>query len=406
MTSDVRIKLAAAALVVALSAGALGWWGATRSLHAPAAVPASERKVLYWYDPMVPDQHFDKPGKSPFMDMDLVPRYAGAEVASGAEVAPATQRSLGIRTVAVEPGRLGGELAVSGTIAWDLRLERVVSARTELVVDRLDVKAPYTKVRQGEALASVIAPAWSSALAESQALSGAAGSAEPELAAAAQTRLRALGIPEGTRLGRDGRIVITVPIAGVVSEIGVREGDVAAVGATLFRVNGTRTVWLEAALPQADAGGVGQGTPIIAEVSGVPKRIAGRVEAVLPALDAASRTQTARIVLENPDGLLAAGQLARVILKEEAAAAKLLVPSDAVIGSGERAHVIVRHGEAHFAPVAIRTGASRDGRTEVLAGLEGGEQVVVSGQFLLDSEASLTGALARLGNDGSHGDHR
>jgi Cu(I)/Ag(I) efflux system membrane fusion protein len=261
-------------------------------------------------------------------------------------------------------------------------------------------------VRQGEALASVIAPAWSSALAESQALSGAAGSAEPELAAAAQTRLRALGIPEGTRLGRDGRIVITVPIAGVVSEIGVREGDVAAVGATLFRVNGTRTVWLEAALPQADAGGVGQGTPIIAEVSGVPKRIAGRVEAVLPALDAASRTQTARIVLENPDGLLAAGQLARVILKEEAAAAKLLVPSDAVIGSGERAHVIVRHGEAHFAPVAIRTGASRDGRTEVLAGLEGGEQVVVSGQFLLDSEASLTGALARLGNDGSHGDHR
>ena len=101
-------------------------------------------------------------------------------------------------------------------------------------------------------------------------------------------------------------------------------------------------------------------------------------------------------------GRLAAGQLARVFLREGAGGASLIVPSDAVIGSGERARVIVRHGDAHFAPVAVRTGRSRGGRTEILAGLEGGEQVVVSGQFLLDSEASLAGGLERLGGHGAH----
>ncbi|HQW09726.1 MAG TPA: efflux RND transporter periplasmic adaptor subunit, partial [Steroidobacteraceae bacterium] len=197
MTISKRGFVALAAL--AALAGAIGWWNAGRSDHPIEAVPAGERKVLYWYDPMVPDQHFSKPGKSPFMDMQLQPKYADEEAKSGIEVSPVTQHSLGVRTVAVEKGRLGGELAVSGTIAWDLRLERVVSARTEIIVDRLYVKAPFAKVRRGEPLASVIAPAWSSALAEAQAIAQSAEAGTRELAAAAQTRLRALGVPDGTQ---------------------------------------------------------------------------------------------------------------------------------------------------------------------------------------------------------------
>ena len=387
---------------LAALAGAIGWWSAGRGDQPGATVPAGERKVLYWYDPMVPDQHFAKPGKSPFMDMQLQPKYADEEVKSGVEVSAVTQHNLGVRTVAVEKSRLDGELAVSGTIAWDLRLERVVSARTEVIVDRLYVKAPFTKVRRGEPLASVIAPAWSSALAEAQAIAQSAETGTRELEAAAQARLRALGVPDGTQLGRDGRIVLTAPEQGVVSEIGVREGEVAVVGATLFRVNGTRTVWLQAAIPQAEAAGIDAGARVVAEVGGVARPVEGRVESLLPALDPASRTQQARIVLANPDGVLAAGQQARVVLRSDAGPESLLVPSDAVIGSGEQAHVIVRHGDAHFMPMAVRTGRSSGGRTEILSGLEAGDQVVVSGQFLLDSEASLSGALERLGEHGAH----
>ena len=387
---------------LAALAGAIGWWSAGRGDQPGATVPAGERKVLYWYDPMVPDQHFAKPGKSPFMDMQLQPKYADEEVKSGVEVSAVTQHNLGVRTVAVEKSRLDGELAVSGTIAWDLRLERVVSARTEVIVDRLYVKAPFTKVRRGEPLASVIAPAWSSALAEAQAIAQSAETGTRELEAAAQARLRALGVPDGTQLGRDGRIVLTAPEQGVVSEIGVREGEVAVVGATLFRVNGTRTVWLQAAIPQAEAAGIAAGARVVAEVGGVARPVEGHVESLLPTLDPASRTQQARIVLANPDGVLAAGQQARVVLRSDAGPESLLVPSDAVIGSGEQAHVIVRHGDAHFMPMAVRTGRSSGGRTEILSGLEAGDQVVVSGQFLLDSEASLSGALERLGGHGTH----
>jgi len=169
-----------------------------------------------------------------------------------------------------------------------------------------------------------------------------------------------------------------------------------------LRINGTQAGRPRAAIPQAEAAGITTGWPAIADVEGVPRRFEGRVEALLPQADPSSRTQAARVVLDNGDGLLAAGQLARVGLEARARAAHWLVPTDAVIGSGERAHVIVRHGDSHFAPVVVHTGESRGGRTEILHGLEGGEQVVASGQFLLDSEASLSGALERLGNHGSH----
>lgn len=389
-------------LALVAAAAGLGWWSHTREAPAPGVAATGGRKVLYWYDPMVPDQHFDHPGKSPFMDMQLLPKYADEAAVDGVAVSPVTQDNLGIRTVAAEMGRLDGEIAVAGTIAWDLRLERVVSARTDVIVDRLYVKAPFTRVQQGEPLARVFAPAWSSALAEAQAIgeSGAAGQRELEAAAAA--RLRALGVPDGTRVGADGRIVLTAPVSGVVSEIAIREGAAAPPEAVLFRINGTRTVWLQGAIPQADAADVAAGMPVIADVEGVSKRIDGRVESLLPQVDPSSRTQVARVVLDNPDGLLAAGQLARIGLAARARDAHWLVPTDAVIGSGGRAHVIVRHGDAHFMPVAVHTGRSRGGRTEILHGLEGGEQVVASGQFLLDSEASLSGALDRLGSHGSH----
>ncbi|KAF1722821.1 efflux RND transporter periplasmic adaptor subunit [Pseudoxanthomonas wuyuanensis] len=379
-----------------------------------------ERKVLYWYDPMVPDQRFDKPGKSPFMDMQLVPKYAsdsdpGDAGEVGIAIDPGLRQNLGVRTVVVERGRLASTLRVPGTIGWDLRQEHVVSARLDAIVDRLHVKAPFEPVRAGQPLATILAPAWSSALAESRSLGRAQSASARELQAASQQRLRALGVPAGAT--GNGRITLTSPIAGVVSEIGARQGQAAPAGMTLFRINGTATVWLEAAIPQAAVSTVAAGTPVEAMVDARPGQLfRGHVETLLPQVDAGNRTQPARIVLENPDGALAPGMFAQVALTPREGDEWPLVPSDALIGGGAQARVIVLGEDDRFRPVQVKTGRSGNGMTEVIAGLQGGERIVASGQFLIDSEANLSGALQRMDSgaaalpaaaaeDGSHGAH-
>lgn len=395
------LLLAAAGLLAAGAFGGYQWAEhvANRSNTLQAAAPAGERKVLYWYDPMVPDQHFDKPGKSPYMDMALVPKYADDVASGGIRIDAGLQQNTGIRTAPVEVGRLAAALRVPGTLSWDLRHEAVVSARSEGVVTQLRIKAPYTKVVRGQPLASVLAPGWSGALAEARALQQAQSPAARELRAAAQQRLRVLGVP-GDGIGGDGSVTLRAPSDGVVSEVLVREGQAVAAGTPLFRVNGIDTVWLEAAIPQASAAALRAGAPIEATVSALPGKIfGGEVEALLPQVDTASRTLRARIVVRNPDGLLAPGMFADVTLRADPGTSVPLVPTEALIATGSDSRVIVQDADGRFRAVRVRSGRSSDGRTEILAGLEGGERVVVSGQFLIDSEASLSGALERLGGD-------
>nr|WP_291211170.1 efflux RND transporter periplasmic adaptor subunit [Dokdonella sp.] len=359
----------------------------------------TERKVLYWYDPMAPDQHFDKAGKSPFMDMQLVPKYADEVAGGSVRIDAGLQQSVGIRTAQVEIGRLASTVRVPGTLTWDLRQESVVSARVEGLVSHVQVKAPYTKVARGQPLASLLAPSWSSALAEARALRQAQSASARELQSAAQQRLRVLGVPGG--MARDGSVTLSAPKHGVVTEVLAREGQTVMPGTPLFRINGTDTLWLEAAIPQASAMALRPGTPVEAVVSAAPgQTFVGEVEALLPLVDTTSRTQRARIVLRNPNGVLAPGMFAEVTLQPQDGAAVPLVPTEALIATGADSRVIVQDADGGFRPVRVRAGRSSGGRTEILAGLTGREKIVVSGQFLIDSEASLSGALERL-NDTS-----
>lgn len=398
----IRIALLIGALLLLAIGVAGGYWWAQRSdtKVARTAAPGSEEpRVLYWYDPMVPDQHFDKPGKSPFMDMELVPRYADTAEGAGAGVRidPAVRQNVGIRTAVVERGQLAAQTRVPATLSWDLRQESVVSARVDAIVSQLHVKAPFEPVRRGQPLAAVLAPEWGSAIAEANALGQASSANAKDLQSAANARLRALGL-SGTRAGRDGSIQLLSPHDGVVSEILVREGQAVTAGMPLFRINGITTLWLEAAIPQAAVGGIGPGTKVEATVSAVPGHtFEGEVETLLPQIDAASRTQRARIVLRNEAGRLAPGMFAELTLQSEARDEVPLVPSEALIATGNDNRIIVARADGRFEPVRVQTGYSSGGRTEILAGLKGGERVVVSGQFLIDSEASLSGALTRLG---------
>jgi Cu(I)/Ag(I) efflux system membrane fusion protein len=168
-------------------------------------------------------------------------------------------------------------------------------------------------------------------------------------------------------------------------------------GTPLFRIDDTATLWLEAAVPQAGAVGLTSGTPVNATVTGLPGRVfEGHVETLLPEVDATTRTQRARIVLRNEDGLLAPGMFAEVTLRPETGKAVPLVPTEALIATGADTRVIVVADDGSFRPVRVTTGRSAGGRTEILGGLAGGERIVTSGQFLIDSEASLSGALEGL----------
>lgn len=378
-----------------------GYVGGRRASSPSMPSAAQDKKVLYWYDTMVPEQHFDHPGLSP-MGMQMVPKYAQENTDSNiVRIDPSTVQNLGIRTAPVERRALAFTSQVPGTVTWDLRQATTVSARVDGVIAQLYVRAPYTAITAGQPLATVLSPQWDTALAEYHALQQAQSSDAKALRAAARQRLDVLGLSDAdiqsVQHDRHGGVTVHAPAGGVVTALDVREGQRVSAGQALMTVNGLSTVWVEAALPQAVTGTVRHGTPVTMTVDALPGRdFHGSVETLLPDIDAMTRTQRARIVLDNADGALSPGMFVSVRIASANGTAVPVIPSDALITSGSQARVIVVEGSGHFRPVFVRPGRSSEGYTEILAGLQGDENVVVSGQFLIDSEASLSGALDRL----------
>ena len=396
-----RAQLSVAGLALALAAGGLGYGLANWRHEDPAAASAQNaRKALYWYDPMVPSQHFDKPGKSPFMDMQLVPKYADEAAGGdpGVTIDPARTQSLGLRIAEARTGTLGSNLTATGTIDFNERDVAIVQARSGGFVAHVYARAPGDVIGAGAPLADILVPEWAGAQAEYLAVRrmGDAG-----LSRAARQRLLLLGMPEGMvaaveRSGRPHNVVtISTPTGGTIKTLGVRAGMTVASGQTLAEVNGLGTVWLNAAVPEAMAGRLHPGQSATATLAAYPgERFAGRIAAILPSVAAESRTLTVRIELPNRSGRLRPGMFASVDLGGTARPA-LLVPSEAVIQTGKRALVMLALPQGRYRPAEVRTGAEAGGQTEILAGLAEGEKIVASGQFLIDSEASLSGIAAR-----------
>lgn len=383
---------------------ALGF-GLGRFTAEPAAPPSpnaeSGRKVLYWYDPMVPAQHFDRPGKSPFMDMQLQPKYADEAAAggeAGVRIDPAKVQNLGVRLAAAERGALPGGVTATGMIDFNERDVAIVQARAGGFVQRVYGSAPGDVVAGGAPLADLLVPEWAGAQGEFLAVRR---TGDPALIAAARQRLQLLGMPPSViaAVERSGSVrntaTVTTPVGGVIKTLSVRSGMTVAAGQTLAEVNGLGVVWLNAAVPEAMAGEVRPGQAATATLAAYPgQTFTGRVTAILPQAQVESRTLTVRIELPNPGGRLRPGMFAAVQFGGVSTPA-LLVPSEAVIRTGRRTLVMVAGPGGLFAPAEVRTGREAGGRTEILAGLAEGEKVVASGQFLLDSEASLSGVQAR-----------
>jgi Cu(I)/Ag(I) efflux system membrane fusion protein len=409
------------ALVAAgfLAAGGFGLYrlgmsrGMTSAASAPAGSvgqsgagtdPATGKKVLYWHDPMVPGQKFDKPGKSPFMDMQLVPVYAGDAGDEGkVSISPRVQQNLGIRTAEVTKGQLSAPVEAVGSVAYNERDVALVQARSNGFVERLYVRAPLDPVRKGQPLAELYVPEWVAAQEEYLSIKR-MPNADAALLDAARQRMRLVGmIDDQIRLVEStgkthSRLMISAPISGVIAELGAREGMTVMAGAPLFRINGLGTVWVNAEVPENLAAMIRPGSAVEARTPALPGTIfKGKVSAILPEVNAATRTLKARIEVANPSGQLVPGMFASIGLRSAAGKDVLLVPSEAVIQTGTRNVVMVAQGEGNFLPVDVEIGTEANGQSEIRKGLEAGQKVVVSGQFLIDSEASLTGTATRMG---------
>jgi Cu(I)/Ag(I) efflux system membrane fusion protein len=379
------------------------------AMPAAAVAPAATRKILYWHDPMVPDQKFDKPGKSPFMDMQLVPVYADTDTAGakdsakegGVRIDPRVQQNLGIRTATVVTGKLATPLAAVGTVAYNEREIALVQARANGYIERLYVRAALDPVRQGQALADVYMPDWVAAQEEYLAVRRMAGAGS--LLDAARQRMRLAGMSDAQiqLVESSGklhpRLTIAAPIGGLVTELSAREGMTVAAGTPLFRINGINTVWIEAEIPEQAAAQVHAGVAVEGRAPALPGvTFRGNVSALLPELNPATRTIKARVELANPSRQLVPGMFVNVSLRPAAGPDSLLLPSEALIRTGTRTVVMLAQQDGGFAPAEVETGAEADGKTEIRHGLHAGDKVVVSGQFLVDSDASLRGSAMRM----------
>ena len=367
--------------------------------------PVVGRKVLYYHDPMSPATKFDKPAKSPFMDMMLVPVYAdGGDADQGKiSISPRVQQNLGVRTALVTQGALSPELTAVGNIAFNERDQATVQARAAGFVERLHVRATLDRVARGQPLVDLYVPEWIAAQEEYLSLRRMKGTDLAGLVDGARQRMRLVGMSEEqVRLvestGRTlTRITVTAPVGGVVTELSVREGMTVVAGAPLFRINGLGTVWANAEVPESRAALLRPGTRVLARTAAAPgTTYEGRVQVLLPDVNATTRTLKARVELRNPGERLVPGMFVAMQFMDMRPDSGLLIPTEAVIQTGRRAVVMLAEENGRFRPVEVQAGLESGGQTEIRRGLQAGQRVVVSSQFLIDSEASLRGLEARL----------
>ncbi len=419
--SDVLVVLLASSLL--FSASCRKKEG--RSAGPPASSPPASRlpspgpKVLYWYDPMKPEVHFDHPGKSPFMDMELVPKYT--EEAPG--VPPSASRlpppglsvvriplerrqEIGVTTAKVEKRTISGAVETNGVVAEDEGRVHAVNAKFSGYIEKLSVDRTGQSVRRGQPLLSVYSPDLVSterelllAIENVRRLSG-SRSAETAsdaraLLEATRERLRLWDIPEAeiARIERTGEIskilTLSSPVSGVVLKKDALPGMAITAGMPLFTIADLSQVWVLADLYQSEMAMTAPGNSATVSASFLSgETFRGRVDFVYPTMTEETRTVKVRLVIPNPKGLLKPGMFVRVSLAGKGKDA-LAIPRSALIQTGERQIVFVEQSPGIYAPREVKTGVGGKDLLEVLAGLSEGETVVTSANFLIDSESRI-----------------
>ncbi|MDA8487210.1 efflux RND transporter periplasmic adaptor subunit [Kluyvera sp. Awk 3] len=394
-----------AAIVCSLVIGGLATAAISRLTAPDAQVKAepAERKVLYWYDPMKPDVRFDKPGKSPFMDMDLVAKYAdegGETSTSGVRIDPTQVHNLGMRTATVTKGRLTYSQTLPANVSYNEYQFVIVQARAEGFIEKVYPLTVGDKVRKGAPLVEVTIPSWVEAQSEYLLLASSGGTAT-QLEGVLE-RLRLAGMPE-TDIQRmrttrrvQTRFTLNAPIDGVLTAFSLKSGMNIAKDNVVAQIQGMDPVWISAAVPESTAWLLKDSTQFRVAIPAYPdKTFPIQKWSILPSVDPTTRTVQVRLQVNNRDELLKPGMNAYLKLNTQSDE-MLLIPSQAVIDTGDEQRVITVASNGEFVPKKIQVLHASQQQTGVASGLAEGESVVLNGLFLIDSEANISGALDRM----------
>ena len=363
-----------------------------------------ENKALYWVAPMDPNYRREEPGLSP-MGMELIPIYAKAKSANDAgpgtiTIDPAVINNLGVRTASVESKKLTETILTVGYVKYDENKLIHIHPRVSGWVDKLYVTASGDPVIKDQPLYALYSPELVNVQEE---LILALNRNNSRLIQAAQDRLEALQIPSSfiQRLKQSKIVEHSVtfysPQDGVVDNLNIREGFYVQPGTTLFSIGALDNVWVEAEVFERQAGLVKKGAPVLMTLDYLPgKTWEGKVDYVYPTLDKLTRTIRLRLQFDNPDRLLLPNMFAQVVIQSESDEELLLIPRESLIQTGNQDRVVLALGEGSFKSIEVNVGRENQHYIEVLDGLDEGEKIVSSAQFLLDSESSKTSDFIRM----------
>ncbi len=364
-----------------------------------------EPKVLYWVAPMDPKYRRDGPGKSP-MGMDLVPVYegedkAGAESDEGVvKMSPAMVHNLGVRTASAERTTLQPSIETFGVVSYDETRTSHVHVRAEGWIERLNVRSIGETAKKGELLFEIFSPDLATAAWEYvREVQG----QDEQMYAGARRKLLSLGVDprqiDEIRRSRQvpDRIKVYAPRSGVAVALNVADGMFVTPEMTTVSITDPSVVWLIADVFESQAAFVRPGMKAEARIAGMPDRVwKGSIEYVYPDLRPETRTVQLRLRFDNPDLMLKPNMYASVSLVTEAKENVLAVPQGAVIRTGRANRVVKALGDGRFKAVPVKIGQAVGDRIEILEGINEGERVVVSAQFLIDSESSLIAGFRQM----------
>ncbi len=366
-----------------------------------AAPAEAAREILYWVAPMDPNYRRDEPGKSP-MGMDLVPVYAD-EVAGKPGVVsidPTLVNNLGVRTAVAERGKLPRLIETVGYIGYDEDTLQHVHTRVDGWIESLAATATGDPVKKGQLLFELYSPTLVSA---QQEFLAALSSNNEGLRNASRDRLVALGVTkrEIDRLDRERtvsqRVRVYAESDGVIAQLGVREGMFVTPATEVMSIAQLDQVWVVAEVFERQSAWVEQGQRAVVELDYLPGlSLEGTVDYVNPELDPKTRTLKVRLRFDNEGARLLPNMFTRVIIEGRAIPNIVHVPREAVVRGGSSNRVVVDMGNGMFESRRVLVGIESGDRVAIRSGVDEGERVVVSAQFLIDSESNIDGALQRL----------
>lgn len=354
--------------------------------------------------PMHPQIVRDEPGTCPICGMDLVAREIDRSSREGpsVRVGGAIRQAMNLRTARVKRDTLWKYIKTVGRVGYDEKQRQHVHARASGWVERLLVRAEGEPVVAGQPLLALYAPEILNAQVDFLiALKQAAGNRQR--LDSARNRLRLLAVPDDVirRIEQRGEPLDTVPMrapqAGVVTHLNIAEGMYVTPGLEILTLADLSSAWVLVDIFEPQIAWVAVGKSAEITVPAYPgKSWEGKVEYLYPELDPTTRTLRARLRFANPDQLLKPNMFAEVVIYGGPKRDALVIPREALIVTGEREAVVKRVDEETFQPVQVVVGMRREKQVEILSGLNEGEEIVVSGQFLVDSEANIQASFARL----------